>query len=555
MTTSAIYGTAKYDESYYGMVQKDLNSDSYIKKPANENTINSDMFIGYFQEKTLVSNSYIQRTYNTQEDIFNTNLQAYYKYNNDILDYSGNGYVATPNNLTYASGKINNAGSFNGTSTYVLIEHGGDLQFKTGNFTAMCWANASSFAGFGGLISVDISGDNSWKIFRDNSETHYKARFSSFSLSFNSVSTEEWHHYAMVKSGTTLTIYQDGIYVNSGTCPASHSLTGTQMVLGSYRINDAIAGNNLLHGLQDEVRIYNSALTAEEILAIASMFMSNTHIKKLATEQTLTTDIFIGYFQDETLNSNYYIKKLATEKTINSNVYILKPGTEGSIPSDSFLGYLAQTKTIVSNAQIKKLAEKIINSDFYIKKLATEKIILSDMFIGYLAQTKTINSNAYIKKLANENTINSNSYIKFGDEGSIISNLVIKSESNKNISSNSQIAYVGNTLITYPVSGIRYVINDSNERITFDIPTAKSNIDIQLQLSKVSDYATKVLDISSYHNVSIWEYYDGAAWQEWPSDGVPNTYSGNGGRVNIYGLVSYSDLPFLYIRMRGIIRS
>ena len=234
---------------------------------------------------------------------------------------------------------------------------------------------------------------------------------------------------------------------------------------------------------------------------------------------------------------------------------------------------IIQQKTITSDSYIKKPDnENTINSNSIIKKLGSEGSILSDMFIGYQDQTKTINSNSYIKKLDNENTINSDSYIKKldnkktitsdyylkkpGSEGSIISDSYIKKpEDGKTINTNSQITYVGNTIITYPISGDKYIINDSDERITFIIPTSKSNIDIQLQLSKVENYATKVLDISSQQDTSIWEYYNGSDWLEWPSDGVPNTYSGNAGRVNIYGLVGLDDLTFSYLRMRGIIRS
>ena len=62
MVYSALYGTAKYGESYYSLIEHIIASDSNIKKTGTEVTINSNSYIkkdGY--ESSLASDSYIKK--------------------------------------------------------------------------------------------------------------------------------------------------------------------------------------------------------------------------------------------------------------------------------------------------------------------------------------------------------------------------------------------------------------------------------------------------------------------------------------------------------------
>ncbi len=57
---SALYGTARYGESYYGVIVEDINSNLTILKSANSKTINSDMYIKKIDnEETISSDMYI----------------------------------------------------------------------------------------------------------------------------------------------------------------------------------------------------------------------------------------------------------------------------------------------------------------------------------------------------------------------------------------------------------------------------------------------------------------------------------------------------------------
>lgn len=73
-----------------------------------------------------------------------------------------------------------------------------------------------------------------------------------------------WNHHAVVKTGDSLVYYQNGFEVTSGTF--TQPLDFAQPF---YMGGDGSSDGENWHGLLDEVRIYDNALTAAEILALA----------------------------------------------------------------------------------------------------------------------------------------------------------------------------------------------------------------------------------------------------------------------------------------------
>ncbi|MBN1804076.1 MAG: LamG domain-containing protein [Sedimentisphaerales bacterium] len=70
----------------------------------------------------------------------------------------------------------------------------------------------------------------------------------------------EWHHIALVKSDSLLLHYLDGVEV------ARRELTVSDMVIiGEANISEW-SGDRFFHGMMDDLRIYNHALSADEIL-------------------------------------------------------------------------------------------------------------------------------------------------------------------------------------------------------------------------------------------------------------------------------------------------
>jgi hypothetical protein len=95
-------------------------------------------------------------------------------------------------------------------------------------------------------------------------------------LSFNAgsaslgrqVSTGAWHHLATTLEGTAFTVYIDGAVMGSMTTSAL-SYASDPYLIGCERDNNVDVFR--LRGAVDDLRLYERALTAEEIAALASM--------------------------------------------------------------------------------------------------------------------------------------------------------------------------------------------------------------------------------------------------------------------------------------------
>lgn len=155
--------------------------------------------------------------------------------------------------------------SFDGVNDYISISSS-DYRFGSGDFTTSLWANTDVLDGsYDGLITTDIGGDAAWKIIRDLGEGFFKAKYNGTTLNYPTITTGTWHMYSMIKSGTNLSIYFDGSLTNSSSCANTHPVAATSLVFGSYRINDATSGNHMFDGSLGNVKIYNRALSPQEV--------------------------------------------------------------------------------------------------------------------------------------------------------------------------------------------------------------------------------------------------------------------------------------------------
>lgn len=86
-----------------------------------------------------------------------------------------------------------------------------------------------------------------------------------------------WHHYATVKSGSNLYLYQDGTIVQSGSEVNYNPHNKHDLLFGS----DCLNFSNSYYGSLDEIRIYNKGLSTATITTLAdssSMGMYQTSI-------------------------------------------------------------------------------------------------------------------------------------------------------------------------------------------------------------------------------------------------------------------------------------
>jgi hypothetical protein len=74
------------------------------------------------------------------------------------------------------------------------------------------------------------------------------------------VSNSVWHHVALVSNGITFSIYVDGVKASSNQAVGAISTTNV-----SARIGRSINAGEYFDGQIDDVRVYNYALTAEQV--------------------------------------------------------------------------------------------------------------------------------------------------------------------------------------------------------------------------------------------------------------------------------------------------
>ena len=155
---------------------------------------------------------------------------------------------------------------FDGVNDYATIPYNNIFNFGSSPFTICAWhKNTATSTTFNGIITADLAGDNTWKIFRDNGNNFYRARSGGIVCDFAPYTVGQWHYYVYTKSGTTMITYLDGVQsniVNNAQNPVSFS---NPLALGSYRYNNAIGLTLLTAQRIGAIQIYNKALTVDEV--------------------------------------------------------------------------------------------------------------------------------------------------------------------------------------------------------------------------------------------------------------------------------------------------
>ena len=204
------------------------------------------------------------------EDTFTRGLVAYWSFDEGsgqtAYDASGNGNNGTlTNGPKWTKGKSGSALQFDGTDDYVEVSDDESLDI-TDAITIEAWVKAES-ANFGtdwirSIIKKDYAyilrieeGTNklSFHVWTNNTADSQ----CEVSLSWT---TGEWYHVVGTYDGSYQRIYRNSQVVQT------KELTGTiDTSTKNFLIGGITTGAEQLHGLIDEVRIYNRALSEEEI--------------------------------------------------------------------------------------------------------------------------------------------------------------------------------------------------------------------------------------------------------------------------------------------------
>ena len=206
-------------------------------------------------------------------------------------------YVDANNSSSYNSTPLGGSLQFVGASNqYLTVPADSSVTLGTSDFTLEFWLYQTSRGGYPTAFLYDnaASGTSPTSFFMSvgaSSNVLLSDGGSSWSLalSWSAPSLSAWHHYALVRQGTTFTMYVDGVSVATGT--SSYDIPAQS---GSLQISGANDSNAVLDGYLTNFRlirgsaIYQSNFTPQVIPLSGG---SNTTLLLKATDSgTLLTD-------------------------------------------------------------------------------------------------------------------------------------------------------------------------------------------------------------------------------------------------------------------------
>ena len=195
--------------------------------------------------------------------------------------------AATVAGPTFVTGKVGNAISLNGTSQYASAPDEASLDI-TGNITVAAWIKPKS-VGTEGIIKKGITGGSAGYELSLGSSGKVFVRFNGQAASRVDSATSyptdgnTWVHVAGTYDGTTVRLYYNGVSENPK--PASFSLLANNYPL-SIGVNGDLT-QYFFDGAIDDARVYNRALSASEILALANVTPANS--PPVANDDSYTT--------------------------------------------------------------------------------------------------------------------------------------------------------------------------------------------------------------------------------------------------------------------------
>jgi hypothetical protein len=197
-------------------------------------------------------------------------LVAAYSFNEGtgttVSDVSGNGNNGTIANATWTTaGKYGNALVFDGTSAVVTINDSASLDL-TNAMTLEAWVNPSAVSS--DWWDVVYKGDDNYFLEASTDSdglpccggTFDTADVATFGTAVLELNT--WTHLAATYDGATLLFYVNGVQASSLAQTGDIVTSSNPLQIGG----DSIYGQ-FFQGTIDEVRVYNTALTAAQIQA------------------------------------------------------------------------------------------------------------------------------------------------------------------------------------------------------------------------------------------------------------------------------------------------
>lgn len=198
----------------------------------------------------------------------NNMLAGWWKLNGNANDESGgnNGTVYGAVPTTGASGASNGAYLFNGTSDYIDMPNASQQSPGTSNFSISTWFSASSVGSLNG--SIIYCKENLYEVSAGGGYVTYawQPNWAWDGGTSFPITVGAWYNATVVYDGANQYLYANGVLVYSR--PQTGVIGSNTNRLSLATRGASGGGSSPFGGAIDDVRTYNRALSASDVLAI-----------------------------------------------------------------------------------------------------------------------------------------------------------------------------------------------------------------------------------------------------------------------------------------------
>ena len=160
--------------------------------------------------------------------------------------------ITAHGNTTHSTTKSKFSGGsiyFDGTGDYLTIPASADWDVGTGDWTFDCWAYTTTSASYSYVFDTRSgSYTSNFSLYRTGLHLVYYAQVSALITATFALTLNTWHHVALVRNGSTVTMYVDGVSVGSAT--DANDYQG----LAPFTIGTRYSIEGYWQGYQDEFR-------------------------------------------------------------------------------------------------------------------------------------------------------------------------------------------------------------------------------------------------------------------------------------------------------------
>lgn len=336
-TTWTAYKNGLEDGTYVGGVGSNLGNSTWLGNGYN------GYFFGFIDEVRIynraLSASEISTVYRTgsvrRSTPTNLGLIAHWSFNDgsgtQAGDFSGNGNTGTISGASWIDGKLGKALDFDGVNDYVNVSNSSSLNI-TSAITISMWVrhDSSTYKTWETLIA---KGDSAYRLHLCGGAGSclVGATLNAFTFGLTGPSgtddlgttivpnVGQWYHVVGTYDGSVQRIYVDGI--ERATQSRSGSISTNSLALGIAE-NTQTAGR-WWDGPIDEVRIYNRALSADEV---ATIYRSG-ETKFNTTPTNFLTDGLVGHWTFDGKDMNWTTGTLSDKSSQGNNGQVASMST------------------------------------------------------------------------------------------------------------------------------------------------------------------------------------------------------------------------------------